>query len=68
MTVHRHHHDIDAADLIELLLRERVVQMAEMRDAQTGDFEDEDRIAVPFGAAFERTDIGRNVAHAHVFV
>src|SRR5512135_3137391 len=32
--IDRHQHDIDATDLVELLLRERVMQMAEMSDAQ----------------------------------
>ncbi len=51
IAVHRHHHHVDAADFVELLLRQRVVQMAEMGDAQIGHLEDEDRIAVPLGAA-----------------
>ena len=32
------------------------------------DLEDEDRIAVPLGAAVPSADIGRHVAHAHVLV
>ena len=49
--VDRHQHDVDAADLVELLLRQRVMQMAEMRDAQVRDLEDEDRVAVALRAA-----------------
>ena len=52
--VDRHEHGIEAADLVELLLVERVVQMAEMADAQIGDLEDEDRVAVPLGAAVDQ--------------
>ena len=65
--VDRHQHDIDAADLVELLLVERVMQMAEMRDAQVRDLEDEDRIAVALRAAAALVaDVGRDRAHAHV--
>ena len=48
-------HHVDAADLVELLLGQRVMQMAEMGDAQIGDLEDEDRIAVPLGAAAHKS-------------
>ena len=64
--VDRNHHHIDAADLVELLLVQRVMQMAEMRDAEIGHLENENRIAVPLGAAAEVADIGRHIAHAHV--
>ena len=68
VAVDRRHHDVDAADLVELLLRQRVMQMPEMGDAHIGDLEDEDRIAVALGAAVPVADIGRHVAHAHVLV
>ena len=51
VAVDRRHHHVDAADLVELLLGERVMQMAEMGDAQVRDLEHEDRIAVTLGAA-----------------
>ena len=41
--------------------------MAEMGDAHVRGFVDEDRIAVPLGAAAPVADVGRDVAHAHVF-
>src|SRR6476659_7480352 len=56
--VARHQHDIDPADLVELRLRQRVMEMAEMRDTQITDLEDENRIAVPFRAAIESADLG----------
>ena len=34
--------DVDPADFVELLLRERVVQVTEMRDTQVCDLEDKD--------------------------
>ncbi len=68
ITVDRRHDHVDAADGVELLLRQGVMQMAEMSDAHIGDFEDEDGIAVAFGAAAPIADIGRHVAHAHVLV
>jgi len=51
--VDRHQHDIDAADLVQLLLRQRVMQVAEMRDAQVRHLVDEDRVAVALRAAEE---------------
>ena len=44
---------------------QRVVQVAEMRDAQIGDLEHEDRVAVHARAA-ELADVGRHVAHVQV--
>jgi hypothetical protein len=39
-----------------------------VRDAQIGDFEDEDRIAVALGAAVEGADVGRDIPYANVLV
>jgi hypothetical protein len=44
------------------------MQMPEVRNTQVGNFENENRIAVPLGAAIERPDIGRDITHAHVLV
>jgi len=65
----RHDH-VHAADLVKLLLRQRMMQMSEMRDAQIGNLEDKDRVAVTLGrgAAVEAPDIGRHVAHPHVAI
>ena len=40
--VDRHEQHVDAAELVELLLIERVMQMAEMGDAHVRHLEDED--------------------------
>src|SRR3974390_1815294 len=66
--IHRHQYHVDATDLIELLLRERVMQMAEVRDAQVADLEDKDRIGVPLGAAGPGANIGGYIAHTDVLV
>ena len=66
--IDRHQHNIDPADLVELLLGQRVMQVAEMRDAQIGDLEDEDRVAVALGAAALVADIGRDRADVHVLI
>ena len=44
--VDRHHHDVEPADRREMRVVELVMQMAEMADAEAGDLEDEDRVAV----------------------
>ena len=44
--VDRHHHDIEPADRRELAVVELMVQVPEMADAEAGDLEDEDRVAV----------------------
>ncbi len=64
--VDRDEHNVDAADLVELLLGERVVKMAEMGDAQIRHLENENGIAVTLGAAAPIPDIRRDIAHAHV--
>ena len=66
--VDRRHHHVEPADVVKLLLREGVMQMAEMGDAQVGDLENEDRIAIALGAAAPVADVGRHVAHPHVAV
>src|ERR1700730_17691636 len=65
--VDRNHDYVDRAELDEVDPGQGVVQMAEMRDAQIADLEDEDRVAVVAGPA-ELSDIGRNVAEAHIVV
>src|SRR4029078_8159525 len=37
-----------------------------MADAQAGDLEDEDGVAVGDGAACPISDVGRDIAHAHI--
>ena len=44
--VDRHHHDIEPADRREMTVIQLVMQVAEMSDAEAGDLEDEDRVAV----------------------
>ena len=64
--VDRHHHHVELADLGDLLVGQRVVQVAEMADAQARDLEDEDGVAVGHVAAAPVADVGGHVAHAHV--
>ena len=64
--VDRHHHDVELADLGDLLVGQRVMQVAEMADAHAGQLEDEDRVAVRDVAAAPVADVGRDVADAHV--
>ena len=47
-----------------------MMQMSGMGDAQIGNLENKDRIAVPLGrgATVEAPDIGRYVAHPHVTI
>ena len=66
VAIDRHHYRVDAADIVELLLIERVMQMPEMGDTHICHLENEDRIAVPLGAAVPGADVGRHIAHAHV--
>ena len=65
--VDRHHHDIDRAEFGKMRLCQRVVQVAQMRDAQIGHLENKDRVAVVAGAA-ELADIGRHIADANISV
>src|SRR3984893_4809718 len=65
--VDRNHDYVDRAELGEVDPGQGVVQMAEMRDAQIADLEDEDRVAVIPGPP-ELSDIGWNVADAHIAV
>ena len=65
--VDRHHQHVDAAELVEMLLGQPVVQVAQMGDAEIGDGEDEDRVAVDarrVGAPV--AGVGRHVPHLHV--
>ena len=69
--VDRHHHDVEPADRGEMGVVELVVQMAEMADAEAGDLEDEDRVAVPDHlaagiVAVVAADVGGDVADVDV--
>ena len=64
--VDRHHHHVELADLGDLLVGQRVVQVAQVADAHAGDLEDEDGVAVRDVAAAPVADVGGDVAHAHV--
>ena len=68
IAVDRRHDHVDAPNLVELLLRERVMKMPEMSDAHIRDLEDEDRVAVALGAAAPVANVSRHVAHAHIAV
>jgi hypothetical protein len=50
------------------LLGQRVVQVAEMADAQARDLEHEDGIAMRDRTARPVADVGHHVAHAHIVV
>src|SRR3984893_5414518 len=65
--VDRNHDHVDRPELRKMGPGQGVVQMAEMRDAQIADLEDEDRVAVVAGPA-ELADIGRDVTDAHIAV
>ena len=60
--IHRHHDDIQPADLGVVRFRQFVVQVPEMADAETGDLEYEDRISVMLGATVAAANIRRDVA------
>jgi hypothetical protein len=63
--VDRDHHDVDLADLAQVLAGELVVEVAEVGDAQVGGLEDEDRVAVALGAG-AAVHAGGDVADAQV--
>ena len=65
--IDRHHHDIDRAEIGEMGLCQGMVQMAEMGDAQIGDVEDKNRVAVVPGAA-ELPNIRRHIVDPYVAV
>ena len=65
--VDRHHDDVDRPEFGEVGLRQRVMQMAEMGDAQISDLEDKDGVSVIARAA-EFSDISRNIVDAHITV
>ena len=70
--VDRDHHDIEPADRGEVAVIELVVQMPEMADAEPGDLEDEDRVAIPdhlaaAAVAVIAPDVGGDVADIDVF-
>src|SRR6201992_3299999 len=69
--VDRHHHNVEPSDRRQMAVVERNMQVPEMADAQPGDLEDEDRIAVAdhFAAGIlapVTTDIGGDVADQHI--
>src|SRR6202011_1746856 len=69
--VDRHHHDVEPADRGEMALVELVMQVPEMADAETGDLEYEDRVAVldHLGAGIVAEiapDVGRHIADVPV--
>src|SRR5262249_32404588 len=55
--------NVDVAYIVELLLRQGVVKMTQMSDAQASHVKDEDRITVSLGTANPIPDIGGNAAH-----
>ena len=64
--VDRRHHHVEPADRRELRLVGLVVEVAEMADAEAGDLEDEDRVAVLAHPVEAAADVGRHVAHPHL--
>ncbi len=48
-----------------MIRRQRVVEMAEMGDAEAGNLENENGISGKLGRA-TITDIGRHIAHPHI--
>ena len=66
IAIDRHEQHIDTANLVELLLTQRVMQMAEMGDAHVRGLENEDRVAMTLGTAAPVADVGGHIAHAHV--
>src|SRR3990167_7340759 len=65
--VDRHHQHVDAAELVEMVRGQAVMQMAEMGDAEVAYGIDEDRVAVYAGrAAAPVAGVGRHVPHLHV--
>ncbi len=64
--VDRRQQHVDLAERRQMLRRQRVMEMAEMGDAEIAGGEDEDRVAAVLGAAAAVADVGGHVADPHV--
>ena len=64
--VHRRHHHVDPTHVIKLLLRQRVMQVPQMGDAESRNFKDENRIAVALGAPVPLANVGRHIGDAYL--